>query len=126
MKTQSSQGGFAPVAKTALVFFAVGVLLAGCASDPEIYSFEQVPSYIREFKRLKLYAHVEKKDTKIDLTAGEYVSIMVNGTIRRWKNAPPADSTYRTIAKWINRGWHSLFYHVNGGTFESLTTGRLS
>ena len=126
MKKKGSQRGFALVTKTALIFFAVGVLLAGCASDPEIYSSEQVPSYIREFKSLKLYAHVEKKDTKIDLTADELVSIMVNGTIRRWKTATPADATYRTIAKWINGGWQSLFYHVNGGTFESLTTGRLS
>jgi hypothetical protein len=126
MKTKCSQRGFALVAKIALIFFAAGVLLAGCASDPKIYSSEQVPSYIREFKSLKLYAHVEKKDTKIDLTAGEYVSIMVNGQIRRWKNAPPADATYRTIAKWIDGGWQTLFYHVMGGTFESLTTGRLS
>ena len=71
MKTKGGQRGFALVAKTSLIFFVVGLLLTGCASAPEIYSSEQVPSYIREIKRLKLYAHVEKKDTKIDLTAGK-------------------------------------------------------
>jgi hypothetical protein len=41
MKTKDSQRGFALVVKTALIVFTVGVLLAGCASDPEVYSSEQ-------------------------------------------------------------------------------------
>ncbi|MDJ0984528.1 MAG: caspase family protein [Desulfobacterales bacterium] len=126
MKKEGFQDRLAILRVTIWVCCAIGLIFAGCSTAPEINSPEQMPSYIREFKTFKLYGHIEKKDTKIDLTAGEYVSIMVDGEIRRWKNAPPADATYRTIAKWINGGWQTLFYHVHGGTFESLTSGSLS
>ena len=93
MRTEGIQDGLVILRVTMLLCCAIGFTFAGCSSAPEIYHPAQMPSYIREFKTLKLYGHVEKKDTKIDLTAGEYVSIMVDGEIRRWKNAPPADAT---------------------------------
>ena len=82
MKTKAIQSGFVFVIKTAMLFCAVGLTVAGCASAPEIYPPDQVPSYVREIKTLRLYAHIEKKDTQIELAAGEYVSIMVEGKIR--------------------------------------------
>jgi len=85
-----------------------------------------VPSYIRELKTIRLYAHVEKKDTKIELAAGEYVSVMVKGQIRLWRGGALKDASSWIIAKYIGGGRHRLFYNVTGGTFESLTSGRFS
>ena len=68
----------------------------------------------------------KKKDTKIKLAAGEYVSVMVKGQIRLWRGGPLKDASSWIIAKYINGGRHRLFYNVTGGTFESLTSGRLS
>lgn len=126
MRIRAIQSGLVFVIKTAMLFYAVGLAIAGCASTPEIYPPDQVPSYVREIKILRLYAHIEKKDTKIELAAGEYVSIMVEGKIRFYRNGPLEDIKARNVAKWINGGWHTLFHNVNGGTFESLTSGRLS
>lgn len=112
--------------KAAMFLCAAGLFAAGCASVPEIYPPDQVPSYVREIKTLKLFAHIEKKDTKIDLAADEYVSIMVNGQIRLWRGGPLKDALSWIIAKYINGGRHRLFYNVTGGTFESLVSGRLS
>ena len=126
MKTKGIKRGFVFVGKTAMFFCAVGLTIAGCASAPEIYPPDQAPSYVRELKTFRLYAHIEKKDTKIELAAGEYVSIMVKGEIRLWRNGPLKDASSWNIAKWINGGRHRLFYTATGGTFESLTPGRLS
>jgi len=126
MKTKGLQRGFVFVIKTALFFCAAGLTIAGCASAPQIYPPDQVPSYVRELKTVRLYAHFEKKDTKIELAAGEYVSVMVNGQIRLWRGGPLKDASSWVIAKYINGGRHRLFYNVTGGTFESLLPGRLS
>ncbi len=129
MKTKGIQHGFDFVIKTTLFFCAVGLMIASCASAPwapEIYLPDEVPSYVGEIKTLRLNAHIEKEDTQIELAAGEYVSIMVKGQIRRRPGGPLEDARFRTIAKFINGGWHALFYHVTGGTFESFTPGRLS
>ena len=126
MKTKGIQRRFVFVRKTTLLVCAVGLTIAGCASAPEIYPPDQVPSYIRELKTIRLYAHIEKKDTKIELAAGEYVSVMVKGQIRLWRGGPLKDASSWIIAKYINGSRHRLFYNATGGTFESLTSGRLS
>jgi hypothetical protein len=126
MKTKGLQRGFVFVIKTALFFCTAGLTIAGCASAPQIYPPEQVPSSVRELKTVRLYAHIEKKDTKIELAAGEYVSVMVNGQVRLWRGGPLKDASSWIISKYINGGRHRLFYNVTGGTFESLTSGRLS
>jgi hypothetical protein len=126
MKTNGLQRGFVFVIKTALFFCTAGLTLAGCASAPQIYPPDQAPSYVRELKTIRLYAHIEKKDTKIELAAGEYVSVMVKGQVRLWRGGPLKDASSWIIAKYINGGRHRLFYTVTGGTFESLTSGRLS
>jgi hypothetical protein len=126
LKTKGTQRRFVLTRKIVLVLFAAGFCLTGCASGPEVYPPDQVPSYVREFRNLTLRAHIEKKDTKIDLTAGEYVSIMIEGRIRWSKNGLLEDVSAWDIAKYINSGKHRLFYNVNGGTFETITPGRLS
>lgn len=127
MKTKSLRRGFVFGIKTALFFCTAGLTIAGCASAPQIYPPEQAPSYIRELKTIRLYAHVEKKDTQIELTAGEYVSVMVKGQIRLWRGGPLQDaSSSWIIAKYIGGGRHRLFYYTSGGTFESLTSGRFA
>lgn len=126
MKTKGIKRGFVFVIKTALFICAAGLWVAGCASAPEIYPPDQAPPYVRELKTFRLYAHIEKKDTKIELAAGEYVSVMVKGEIRFWKNGPLKDASSWNIAKWVNGGRHRLFFNATGGTFESLTSGRLS
>ncbi|MHC4963220.1 MAG: caspase family protein [Planctomycetota bacterium] len=126
MKTNGLQRGFVFVIKTALFFCTAGLTIAGCASAPQIYPPDQAPSYVRELKTIRLYAHIEKKDTKIELAAGEYVSVMVKGQVRLWRGGPLKDASSWIIAKYINGGRHRLFYTVTGGTFESLTSGRLS
>ena len=126
MKTKGLQRGFVFVIKTALFFCAAGLTVAGCASAPQIYPPDQTPAYVRELKTIRLYAHIEKKDTKIELAAGEYVSIMVNGQIRLRRSGPLHKDASSVIAKYINGGRHRLFWTVTGGTFESLMPGRLS
>ena len=125
MKTKGLQRGFVFVIKAALFFCAAGLTIAGC-SAPQIYPPDQTPAYVRELKTIRLYAHIEKKDTKIELAAGEYVSIMVTGQIRLWRGGPLKDASAWVVAKYINGGRHRLFWTVTGGTFESLTPGRLS
>jgi hypothetical protein len=126
MKTKGLQRGFVFVIKTALFFCAAGLTIAGCASAPQIYPPEQLPPYIRELKTMRLYAHIETKDTKIELAAGEYVTVMVKGQVRLWRGGALKDASSWIIAKYIGSGRHRLFYNVTGGTFESLTSGRFS
>ena len=126
MKTKGLQRGFVFVIKTALFFCAAGLTIAGCASAPQIYPPEQLPPYIRELIPMRLYAHIETKDTKIELAAGEYVTVMVKGQVRLWRGGALKDASSWIIAKYIGSGRHRLFYNVTGGTFESLTSGRFS
>ena len=126
MKTTGIQNGFVFVIKTALFLCAAGLTIAGCASAPEIYPPDQIPSYVRELKSLRLHAYIEKKDTKIELAEGEYVSVMVKGQIQRWRGARSEDASGWSIAKYINGGRHRLFYNVTGGTFESIMSGRFA
>jgi hypothetical protein len=126
MKTKGLQHGLVFVIKTALIFCAAGLTIAGCASAPKIYPPEQLPPYIRELKTIRLYGHIEKKDTKIELAAGEYVSVMVKGQVRLWRGGALKDASSWVIAKYTGSGRDRLFYNVTGGTFESLTSGRFS
>jgi Caspase domain len=55
--------------------------LTGCLSVPELIPPQQVPSYVRTIKYVRLYGYEAKKDTGIDVTEGEFLSILAKGTI---------------------------------------------
>jgi hypothetical protein len=58
-----------------------GFLLMGCLSAPELYPPDQAPAYVRAIKYVRLYGYEAKKDSGIDVTVGEPLSIMAKGTV---------------------------------------------
>lgn len=57
------------------------LLLTGCLSAPELIPSQQTPAYVRTIKYVRLYGYEAKKDTGIDVTMGEPLSIMAKGTV---------------------------------------------
>ena len=60
---------------------AAVLMAAGCAAPPEISPPENLPSYVRAVKAVRLQADNERVDTGIDLREEEYVSVMATGKV---------------------------------------------
>jgi hypothetical protein len=76
-------------------------------------------------KTERLVAYEEKVDTDIDLREGEYVSVMATGTVRRNGGAEQEPNSWGMLAMWVGSSKNTLFWNVNGKTFQALLPGRL-
>jgi hypothetical protein len=46
---------------------SIGLVLTGCISAPELLPPREAPAFVRDLKFIRLYGHVEKMDTGIDV-----------------------------------------------------------
>jgi hypothetical protein len=107
----------------------------GCASvdersvGAEIFTKNELPSSIREIKRIKVFADKRKSETGLSLVNGELVSIMADGEIFRFVTLKGADHPGETVAQkpliwWINdKNYGTIFWKSFGRTLISPASG---
>lgn len=113
-----------------LKLFSAGLLtafiLTGCLSAPELVPPQQVPPYVRTIKYIRLYGYETKKDTGIDVTEGEPLSILAKGTVYLNTNtriSPGSANFIRFIDDPLNNGGFSPWHRP--GLLSPARSGRL-
>jgi hypothetical protein len=100
-------------------------LLTGCLSAPELVSPDQAPANVRTIKYIRLQINEVKKDTGIDVTQGELMSIFAKSAMYVsdiWPISPGSGYFIRFISDPLNKG---VSAPVQGGTISAPLSGRL-
>ena len=102
------------------------LLIASCASAPDIYLPDPMPSAISEFKNLRIYGSRRKVDTGIYLREGDIYSILATGIVSRGgqrKFGPKSPNFQKYIGEDLIGAAFS--WGTNGSMYEAPTSGWL-
>lgn len=99
-------------------------LFFACASAPNIELPDPMPTYIREYKKLRINGNRNKVDTGINLHKGDVYSVIAAGQINLGgRKIGPYSSHFH---QYIGKTYLGFLFGIGGSSiFEATTSGRL-
>jgi hypothetical protein len=101
---------------------SIGLVLIGCISAPELLPPREAPAFVRDMKFIRLYGHIQKMDTGIDVARWESLSVIARGKVYLSRNHPGISPGPWHLTKWI--GDETNLFPINFA-FIAPQSGRL-